>query len=59
MYHDDLCEKELGLFYKTTNISKLSQIGYYYLYKKEDYKDYFICIVSLVDKKIFYFNINH
>lgn len=61
MYRADLCEKELELFDKTTNISELSKIGNYYLYKEdiEDDEDYFICIISPIDKKVFYFNINH
>jgi hypothetical protein len=32
IYRDDLCEKELNLFDKTTNISDLAKIGNYYLY---------------------------
>ena len=60
-YRDDLCEKELNLFDKNTNISKLSTIGNYYLYvdNREEDEDYSICIIFPLNKKIYYFNVNH
>lgn len=62
MYRDDLCEKELSLFDKTTNISELTKIGNYYLYPKDIDMvddDYFVQIIFPEQKKVYHFNINH
>ncbi len=52
-YRNDLCEKELSLFDKTTNIQDLAKIGNYYLYTKDelDDDDYFIQILFPKEKK--------
>ncbi len=60
-YHNDLCERELNLFDKTTNISELAVIGNYYLYveNEEDNDDYAIQIIFPKEKKLYHFYINH
>lgn len=58
-YREDLCEKELKLFNKTTSISELSHIGNYYLYLELNEKDYFICIIDTADNKLNVLFVNH
>lgn len=63
IYHDDLCEKELSIFDKTTNISNLTKIGNYYLYPNDinmvDDNDYSIQIIFPKERKVYHFAINH
>lgn len=58
-YREDLCEKELKLFDKTTSISKLSTIGNYYLYLELNKKDYFVCIIDMPNNNVNVFFVNH
>ena len=60
-YHNDLCERELNLFDKTTNISKLAIIGNYYLYVENEENDdvYAVQIIFPKEKKLYHFFIDH
>lgn len=63
IYHNDLCEKELSIFDKTTNISNLTKIGNYYLYSNDmnmkDDNHYSIQIIYPKERKVYHFAINH
>lgn len=58
-YREDLCEKELKLFDKTTSISELSTIGNYYLYLELKKKNYTICIGDILNNKVSVLHVNH
>ena len=58
-YREDLCEKELKPFDKTTSISELSTIGNYYPYLELKEKNYTICIVNILNNKVSVLHVNH